>query len=754
LKAQHPIADDGTVSANQGRGTGEGSRVRLALVIACVGLVLVVAAVAAAAAIRASERAGAAEDVASSRALAAAAMRKLDEEPDLAMLLALEAFRRVDDRSASDSYEARNSLVSALTRYPHLAAVLPDGEGAAAVAFSSDGKLLATSAEDGTTRLWDVRRRRPVGRAMRGHWSCGDTDVRFTPDDRALVQMRCGFATVFDPSSGRVVRRLGGPTDERGEEHSYGLVSPDGRIVVVEGEWSGMQVLEAGTGETLAPRPTFTDGYRFPVAISGDSQLIATSRVYGSGRRTSRMSTLRAGAPVGDPIPGDIEALSPRGEVVVVVRAGAVSLWDVRRGHAIGRPLPVEDVLRATFDARGHRLAVSSDDGWVYVWRLTPTWRPRGLIRLRHDGVVGLRFDPTGETLATAASRGAVRLWDVTKRHPLLERIDATDSEEIAFSPDGEWLVANGTSATVVWTISRGVLGNRRILDRGIGYDIDFSADGDLIASGFEDPGVVGLWDISASRERKFITTRDYTVEDVAMSPDSRVVAASGENGVRFWDVDTGRRDGKRLGRAFEPIAFSPDGKVLVTGSVSESGFGDRTRTVRFVDVEERALLAASSEGTEPVDFAFSPDGRTLAATEESGDVSLWDVQGQTLLDRLEVDRSTRFGGAGVDFAPDGATLAVVNDNRVVLWDTAAGARLGEAVVTGDVGLSDVGVRPDGGALAAAGAGVFLLDPLLLSRDFGEWSRRLCAIASRNLSYLERRRYVDEEPFRETCGSG
>jgi hypothetical protein len=73
-------------------------RLRLALMAALVGVSLVAAAVAAVAAMRASERAATANDVAASRALAAAAMRTLDDEPDLAMLLALEAFRRVRNR--------------------------------------------------------------------------------------------------------------------------------------------------------------------------------------------------------------------------------------------------------------------------------------------------------------------------------------------------------------------------------------------------------------------------------------------------------------------------------------------------------------------------------------------------------------------------------------------------------------------------------------------------------------------------------
>jgi hypothetical protein len=311
-------ADDVTVTSTEGRGRKRW-RLRLTLMAALVGVLLVAAVVAAVVAMRASERADAARDVAASRALAAAAVRTLDDEPDLAMLLALEAFRRVSDRLAAETYEARNSLISALTRYPHLVSVLPVDGGTAAVEFSSDGRWLATSAADGTTRLWDTERRAPLGRAMRGQGTCFtppvDVDVRFMPGDGALVQTACGRAVVFDRSTARVVRRLGAPAET--EEETDGMLSPDGRTFVFEGEYSGMRVIDVETGKTLWPRPSLSDSYRAPVAVSGDSRVVATSRVVsGSGRFSTQLHELRSGTPVGEPlVTASIVALSPRGEV-------------------------------------------------------------------------------------------------------------------------------------------------------------------------------------------------------------------------------------------------------------------------------------------------------------------------------------------------------------------------------------------------------------------------------------------------------
>ena len=291
-------------------------RLRLALMAALVGVSLVAAAVAAVAAIRASERAGAADNVAASRALAAAAMRTLNDEPDLAMLLALEAFQRVRDRPAAETYEARNSLVSALMRYPHLVSVLHVDRGAAAVEFSSDGRWLATSDADGTTRLWGAQRRAPLGTAMRGAGSCFtvpvDIDVRFAPGDKALVQTGCGVATVLDPSSGRVVRRLGGPTDKLGEEETDGLLSARRSLSGLRGrvEWNASARRRDRQDDLGAIRPLGqlpisagdqTSGFR-----EEERQLRPYGRRSGAPRRAHGLSGdfPEAGGEISGPAPG------------------------------------------------------------------------------------------------------------------------------------------------------------------------------------------------------------------------------------------------------------------------------------------------------------------------------------------------------------------------------------------------------------------------------------------------------------------
>ena len=724
---------------------------------ALVGLAVVAAGAAAAVAIRESNEADAQRDVAASRALAGAAMENLDRSPDLAMLLALEAYRRVHDQSAEGSYEARHSLVSALTRLPRLEAVLHvDDDAAAAVSFSADGSRLAASSADGTVRLWDLTTHVEKTEPMRGTSTCYtapfDIDVRFTPDGKTLVQTSCGIATVFDGERGKRRRTLGGSSDPRGEERTYGALSPDGRMLAFLGEYVGFKLLDTLTGARIRRGIGARNDQRFPIVFSGDGRMLAAD--LDNSVRPAQLWDVESGAPLGKPLPGRVLALSPTGDRAAVLGGGKVSVWDVARATAGGKPLAVESVLAAEFDTTGRRLAVSSDDGQVRVWRLTRTGRAREIVRLEHDGVTGLRFSPDGTTLATAGTDGTVRLWNVTRPIALAARMHRAYAAEVEFSPDGRWLAVNGENPMVLWSVANGrIVGSPRIIDRGIGYDIEFSPDGRTIASTFQEPGEVGLWDVTSGRSRYF-RTREYWTQSIAYSPDGQLLASAGD-GAKFWHPSSRAQIGSRLGEGFDSIAFSPDGNLLATWWGPDSpGGGDGT--IKFWDVNGRVPLGEPLP-TDANDIAFSPDGQTLAVARTDGSIGLWSVSRRTLSDTLRAHVATSLlaccaEATAVDFSPDGRVLASEGRDGLRLWDTTRASPLGDLLRGVDPDTWSVAFSPDGQMLVSAGDdGTVLWDAILLSRNYEEWQSRLCRIASRNLTEAEWRRFLPDESYRKTC---
>ena len=201
-----------------------------------------------------------------------------------------------------------------------------------------------------------------------------------------------------------------------------------------------------------------------------------------------------------------------------------------------------------------------------------------------------------------------------------------------------------------------------------------FSPDGKLLASGLEDLGYYGglidvppitLWDVAAAREVHRLAGQQRGIISLAVSPDGKLLAASGANpAIRLWDAATGREVDQRPGHpdGIDSLAVSAaDGTVFTAGQADGL-------VIQWDPADGRSLGQLDVRPQMFDGMAISADGRTLLIGDPYGPV-VWDVVARKERCRInDKDLHERFVRPSV--APDGRTIS----SSLSVWDTATRA--------------------------------------------------------------------------------
>ncbi|NRQ33100.1 hypothetical protein HII36_14795 [Nonomuraea sp. NN258] len=528
-------------------------------------------------------------------------------------------------------------------------------------AFSPDGSMLVTASTDQTLRLWDVTGRRGIGAPLTGHTGVV-TGVAFSPDGRLLVSGGAdGTLRIWDAATRLAV---GMPMTGHSGPITAIAISPDGSTVASSGNDKTVRLWRLATGKPIGRPLTGHTSVSYGVAFSPDGRLLAST----GGDKSVRLWDVATRTPVGDPLSGHTNvtygvAFSPDGRILA--SSGwdkTVRLWDVATGRPLGTPLigSTSSVFNISFSPDGSALSGGDSDGSVLIWRLRTTLLPG-----HTDAVYAVAFTPGG-VAGTASDDRTVRLWQVSGNRPLGAPLTGHTAEvrAMAFGPRGKLLVTASWDGTLrLWDTASGEpLGDPLTGHTGWVRGVAFSPDGALIATAGMD-NTVRLWDVAA-REQVGIPLTGHTnsVTGVAFSPDGRLLAtAAHDTTVRLWDVATRRPLGGPLtGHAsvVRDVAFSPDGATLASA-------GD-DKTVRLWDAGSRTRLAVLTGHTaEVLKVAFSPDGRELASSGLDKTVRLWDVRSRS----ATVTFTASTGLAGVAYVPGGLLTGGVTGD-VLRWTT------------------------------------------------------------------------------------
>jgi WD40 repeat protein len=567
------------------------------------------------------------------------------------------------------------------------------------VAFSPDGKLLASGGRDGALHVWDVARGVPIATLRKT--GAPILGITFSP----------AGGSVAASGGDRLIRIW-----DAARSVPAGPPIGSGEVKVVRG-WKLADTRERLTIPVDA-------GLAGPLAFAPDGLFLAGGCVDHVFRVWESVSGREAAKLSGHDGPVAALAFAPDGRTLASAGAGGIKLWTTEgwRETAVLRSSSGENPTALAFSGDSGTLVAGNQSGGFSLWDV-PDRSERPALSGHKKEFGRAVFSPDGTLVAAGQSDGMVRLWNSATGAPLRALAGHTKlANEITFSPDGKTLASASDDGTArLWDVEAGreravlSLASSTASGAPSAFTVAFAPDGKSLSVAARD-GKIHLFDVGTGQERLAFPK---TPGERATSKPSALPGAS----------SAAPAEGTRASE--KPVPAPP--QVLRPEELSDDQFIQHVlrriresresrddalgilRRARALIRSAKGIEAKTREGLEDLiqsemvdlepsfvirSLSYAPDGRALASADGRGVLRLWNpATGEEMVEvgrpslaahpvdhvlnsRLIsfADTSTSYGfewrtgeqpvAYRVEYSPDGRFIAAAGtDGAIVLWD-------------------------------------------------------------------------------------
>lgn len=478
------------------------------------------------------------------------------------------------------------------------------------IAFSPDGKTLASGGKDEVIRLWDVESG-VLENTFAGH-ALSIESLKFSSDGEIIVSHGGdNNLCIWNANSGELIHII---SDFKDEIKDLDFAA-DGKTLVTANSNGLIQTWNMYTGRKL-------DEFKWNthvefVQFSPDMRTIAAyddkgSTLLFSSNGLELRHTLKM---IGRESINDL-AFSPDGCMIAASNGFDINFWNVETGDLVDAITGYYEVVKDALFIPGRDIIVSCDRG-IRIWDLKTLKLLKTIPST--ESVRCLQLSPNGNTLACGNYDNLVLLFDVNtwlKKYTLKGHVDGISS--VAFSPDGNTLISSSWDRTIrLWNINTGKYIATLKGDTTEPEYVVFNSNGKMIFS--VDDGKIRCWDINTQSIEKTIDTGEDDIYAIVCSPDESMIVSSVGKKILFWDTDSGElKKNIPVDTWINSLVYSPDGKTIA---------GAGYNTVSLFTSNTGELKKSFTGHIGPVNsVSFSLDGKTLASASRDSTVILWDL--------------------------------------------------------------------------------------------------------------------------------